>query len=324
LRLRAIPLGGKVVSLEVPDRHGRLGDIVAGYDSLSQYVTGNAFFGAMIGRFGNRIAKGRFVLEGIQYQLPVNNGLHTLHGGAGGFHNVYWELKLLSLPEGEAIELSYLSKDGEEGFPGNLSVRVVYTLTYENDLVIDYTASSDAITIVNLTHHSFFNLSGNGDVLGHELMINADRFCAVDDTLIPTGELREVKDTAFDFRHFRSIGEYIDGDDLQLKYAKGYDHNFVLNGRDGSLAFAAGVREPLSGRTMEVWTTEPGLQFYSGNFLNGSEKGKGGASYSSRSFFCLEAQHFPDAPNHEHFPSTLLRPGEVYRQKTIYRFGVMK
>jgi len=324
--LRAIPLGGKIVSLEVPDKNGQMGDVVTGYDTLAQYIKGNAYFGAMIGRYGNRIAKGKFTLEGKEYQLATNNGANALHGGPNGFHNVDWIFNPKTTPEGEAVEMTYLSKDGEEGYPGNLSVKVTYTLTDKNELVIDYEATTDKTTVVNLTHHSFFNLSGNGDsdILNHELMINADRFTPVDEGLIPTGELKKVAGTPFDFTKPHKIGERIEQDDQQLKYGKGYDHNFVLNKKDNSLTLAAKVTEPTSGRVMEVWTTEPGLQFYSGNFLTGTEKGKKGNKYPFRSSFCLEAQHFPDSPNKKDFPSTVLKPGETYKQKTIYKFDVVK
>ena len=326
LTMKVIPLGGKIVSLHVPDKNGVLGDVVLGYDTIEQYIKGNPYFGAMIGRYGNRIAKGKFTLEGKEYQLATNNGANSLHGGPNGFHNVMWNLKPVTTAEGEALEMTYLSKDGEEGFPGNLSVKVTYTLSDKNELIIDYAATTDKTTILNLTHHSFFNLTGDGskDVLGHEVTIHADRFCPVDSSLIPFGELKKVKGTPFDFTQPHTIGERINKDDQQLKYGKGYDHNWVLNKKDNSLTLAVKVKEPVSGRVMEVWTTEPGMQFYSGNFLDGSDKGKGGVFYPVRSAFCFESQHFPDSPNQNSFPSVELKPGATYTQRTVYKFDVEK
>jgi aldose 1-epimerase len=313
------PFGGKMISLWVPDRNGKLGDVVLGYDSAEQYVQGNPYFGALIGRYGNRIANGKFSLDGKAFQLPINNGRHSLHGGPTGFHNKLWKK---SHVDSTTLLLTYFSKAGEAGYPGNLLVEVTYTLTDFNELMIDYKATSDAPTIVNLTHHSFFNLAGAGvgDVLNHELMIKADRFTPVDEGLIPTGELRPVKGTAFDFTTFKKIGKDIDSPDEQIKNGKGYDHNWVLIKDSNEISLAATVKEPASGRVMEVWTTEPGLQFYSGNFLDGSDIGKGGKKYGYRTAFCLEAQHFPDSPNKPEFPSTVLKPGEVYTQKTAYKF----
>jgi aldose 1-epimerase len=318
--------GGRVVMLQVPDKNGIPGDIVLGYDSLHQYLTGNPYFGALIGRYGNRIAKGKFSLDGKEYLLATNNGANALHGGPRGFHNVLWRAEPGMSGENQTLELTYLSPDGEENYPGTLSVMVKYTLTSNNELVIDYEATTDEATVVNLTHHSFFNLAGegNGNILNHELVLNADRYCPVDAGLIPTGELRPVDGTPFDFRETHRIGERIDGADEQLTFGKGYDHNWVLIKKDSELSLAAKVTEPTSGRVMEVWTTEPGLQFYSGNFLNDTEKGKGGKTYDFRSAFCLEAQHFPDSPNQPGFPSTTLKPGEMYTQKTIYRFSVIE
>jgi aldose 1-epimerase len=327
VKMKVIPLGGRIVSLFVPDKNGNLGDVVTGYDTLDQYIGGDPYFGATIGRYGNRIAKGKFTLDGKEYQLATNNGVNALHGGPGGFHNVYWNIKPSASSEGEAIEMTYLSKDGEEGYPGNLSVKVVYTLSDKNELIIDYTATTDKPTIVNLTNHSYFNLSGikDSEILNHEITINADRFCPVDSTLIPTGELKKVAGTPFDFIKPHKIGERINNtSDEQIKFGKGYDHNYVLNKNDNSLTLAAKVSEPISGRAMEVWTTEPGIQFYSGNFMHGKSKGKDGATYPFRSAFCLETQHFPDSPNKKDFPSTVLRPGETYTQRTIYKFDVTK
>lgn len=318
VKMEVTNYGGRIVSLFVPDKDGKAEDVVLGYDSLRQYLTGNLYFGAMIGRYGNRIAKGKFSLNGKEYQLALNNGANALHGGPRGFHQVYWNV----VPKENSLEMTYRSADGEENYPGNLSVKVTYSLTDKNEVVIDYEATTDAETIVNLTHHSFFNLAGagNGDILDHELTIAAEQFCPVDSGLIPSGELKKVKGTPFDFSSPHKIGERINQLDEQLKYGKGYDHNWVLTKKANELSLAAKVREPKSGRTMEVWTTEPGLQFYSGNFLDGKDVGKGNKAYAYRTAFCLEAQHFPDSPNHANFPTTVLKPGEVYKQKTIYKF----
>lgn len=318
LKATLTPYGGKIISLWVPDRTGKLGDIVLGYDSASQYPTGNPYFGALIGRYGNRIGKGQFMIEGKTYQLAINNGANALHGGPGGFHNVLWTVEETTP---NSISLSYMSADGEEGYPGNLKTRVTYSLTDQNELVIDYEATTDKTTVVNLTHHSFFNLAGEGvgDILNHELQIVADKFTPVDEGLIPTGELKPVAGTAFDFNKPTAIGLRINQDDIQLKYGKGYDHNWVLNREGEGLSLAAVVTEPTSGRVMEVWTTEPGLQFYSGNFLDG-ETGKGGKKYQIRTAFCLETQHFPDSPNKPQFPSTVLDSGKIYKHKTVYKF----
>jgi aldose 1-epimerase len=316
--------GGTIVSLKVPDRSGKLADIVLGYDNVSEYANGKSYFGAIIGRYGNRIAHGKFVLGGVTYTLAKNNGENHLHGGNQGFNKRLWTAKDVSGDAGPALELSYVSKDGEEGYPGNLSVRVVYTLTNHNELKIDYSATTDKSTILNLTNHSYFNLAGeaNGDILQHQIVINADRFTPVDATLIPTGELRKVKGTPFDFSTLTAIGERIDNDDEQLKFGKGYDHNWVVNaGKPGELALAARVYEPKSGRVLEVWTTQPGVQFYTGNFLNADVHGKGGKTYGFRSALCLETQHFPDSPNHPDFPSTVLEPGQQYHSITVYKFS---
>lgn len=314
------PYGGKVISLWIPDRHGNLGDVVLGYDSASMYPSGNPYFGALIGRYGNRIGKGRFSIDGTAYQLATNNGANALHGGPGGFHNVMWTVAETT---SNSITLTYISADGEEGYPGVLTAKVIYTLTDTNELTIDYEATTDKTTVVNLTHHSFFNLAGEGvgDILNHELEIIADAFTPVDDGLIPTGELKPVAGTPFDFNKPTAIGARINQEDVQLKYGKGYDHNWVLKREGDGLSLAAVVTEPTSGRVMEVWTTEPGLQFYSGNFLDGTDAGKGGKKYQFRTAFCLEAQHFPDSPNKPAFPPTVLRPGTVYTQKTSYKFS---
>lgn len=315
--------GGKVMSLWVPDRDGKLGDVVLGYDTAAEYLTGKQYFGAIIGRYANRIAQGKFQLDGKEYQLTKNNGPNSLHGGPEGFHKVLWQVEPIHTKEGEALKLTYTSKAGEEGFPGTLTAEVIYTLTDDNDFVIDYSAVTDQPTVVNFTHHSFFNLAGEGagDVLDHELYINADQITEVDDTLIPTGKLMPVGGTPFDFREMHPIRERIGDKDVQLKIGNGYDHNWVLKKKD-VYSLAAKVREPNSGRVMEVWTTEPGLQFYSSNNLNDTIKGKGEKTYPYRSALCLEAQHFPDSPNHSHFPPTTLRPGDKYIQRTAYKFSV--
>jgi aldose 1-epimerase len=324
LSTRITNYGATVVTLNVPDRSGRLADIVLGYDNVADYLTTAHYFGAIVGRYGNRIANGRFSLAGVEYSLAQNDGSNSLHGGVKGFDKVVWDAQQINSPDGPALELTYLSPDGEEGYPGNLSVKVVYTLTNDNALKIDYTATTDQDTVVNLTHHSYFNLAGHdsGDILGHELTINADRFTPVDKTLIPTGELRPVVGTPFDFTRLAAIGARIDQDEEQLDFGLGYDHNWVLNNSDGSLALAATLAEPTSGRVMEVWTTEPGLQFYGGNFLDGSNIGKGGYAYEHRNGLCLETQHFPDSPNQPDFPSTTLKAGETYTSTTIYKFLV--
>ncbi|HJZ66944.1 MAG TPA: aldose epimerase family protein [Blastocatellia bacterium] len=324
MEARIMTYGGTVVSLKVPDRTGKLGDVVLGYDSLDGYLKNNPYFGSIIGRYGNRIGKAKFSLNGKQYTLPKNNGENTLHGGARSFHTVVWKATESKASDEVALSLSYLSKDGEEGFPGNLSVTVVYTLTNKNELKIEYSATTDKDTVVNLTNHSYFNLAGQGGTLGHELMINANRFTPVDSGLIPTGELRGVKGTPMDFTMPTAIGARIDQQYEQLTFGRGYDHNWVLNSGGGNLDLAARVYEATTGRVMEVYTTEPGLQFYSGNFLDGSVTGKGGQVYNKRYGFCLETQHFPDSPNKPAFPSTVLEPGEKYRSTTIYTFMVRK
>ena len=316
--------GGIVVSLTAPDRAGDLADVVLGYETLAKYIEDNPFFGALVGRYGNRIAKGRFTLGGVEYPLALNDGPNHLHGGLKGFDKVLWQAKSREGDGGPTLELTYLSADGEEGYPGALSVKVVYTLTNDNALRVDYAATTDAPTVVNLTQHSYFNLAGagNGDILGHEMTLHADRFTPVDETLIPTGELRAVAGTPMDFSRPTVIGERIGADDEQIRLGGGYDHNWVLNSDDGSLALAARVREPAGGRVMEVWTTEPGVQFYAGNFLDGSNVGKGGRAYHHRYGLCLETQHFPDSPNQPAFPSTVLEPGQAYSQTTVFKFLV--
>ena len=325
VRARIATYGGVVVSLEVPDRAGRLGDVLLGFDSLQGYLGEHPYFGALIGRYGNRIAQGRFTLDGRAYTLAVNNGPNALHGGLRGFDKRVWAAKPFDAADGPGLELLLLSLDGEEGYPGSLTARVRYTLTDANALRIEYLAVTDAPTVKNLTNHVYFNLkdAGRGTALDHEVEIFADHFTPVDATLIPAGELRPVEGTPFDFRQPVKIGARIDRADEQLGHGGGYDHNFALSRRtrDG-LELAVRVHEPATGRVMEAWTTEPGVQFYTGNFLDGTLDGKGGTRYAKRSAFCLETQHFPDSPNQPAFPSTVLRPGEQYRSATEYRFSV--
>ncbi len=323
MEARIMNYGGILVSLKVPDRQGQLGDVVLGFDGLDRYVKENPYFGALIGRYGNRIAGGKFELEGKTYTLAQNNGPNHLHGGLKGFDKKLWSAESADSPDGPQLILRCVSPDGEEGYPGELRVRVTYTLTDDNALRIDYEATTDKTTIVNLTNHSYFNLKDAGatPILDHVLMIDADRFTPVDETLIPTGELRPVEGTPFDFRQPTPIGARIDADDPQLRFAGGYDHNFVLNRTGEGLTLAARVYEPATGRVMEVLTTEPGIQFYTGNFLDGTLTGKSGVVYQKRSALCLETQHFPDSPNHPQFPSTVLKPGETYRSTTVYKFS---
>ena len=325
--LQVINFGAIVLSLKVPDRNGQLADVTLGCDQLSDYESKTPYFGAVVGRYGNRIAKGQFMLEGQTYTLATNNGPNALHGGLKGFDKVVWQAQAVQASDGPAVEFSYLSKDGEEGYPGSLAVKMVYTLTDKNEFKIQYTATTDKPTVVNITHHSYFNLAGagEGDILGHEMMINADRFTPVDATLIPTGELKPVQGTPMDFTKPMAIGARVNQDDEQLKFGGGYDHNWVINQQQaGELTAAVRVVEPKSGRVLEVLTTEPGVQFYCGNFLDGTLTGKGGKVYKHRYGFCLEPQHFPDTPNHTNFPSCVLQPGQTYTQTTIYRFSTVK
>lgn len=321
LEVKITNYGGKIVSLNVPDRNGKLGDIVLGYKSIDEYLTGNQSFGAVIGRYANRIAKGKFDLNGVTYALAQNNGENHLHGGIKGFRSVVWDVNQI---DDKTLELKYLSKDGEEGYPGNLDVQIVYFLTDENEFRIEYFATTDQPTVINLTSHSFFNLKseGQGDILNHELMIDADYFTPVDEAMIPTGVIKSVKDTPLDFTQPEKIAARINNDCKQLKFGNGYDHNFVLNKTDAELSLAAQVYEAETGRIMEIYTTEPGIQFYSGNFLSGKDVGKTGTAYHFRSAFCLEPQHFPDSPNQPNFPSTILNPGEEYKSVTVYKFSV--
>ncbi len=314
--------GGIVVSLLAPDRDGKLGDIALGYDKLEDYLKATPYFGAIVGRYANRIAKARFSLEGVERKLAANDGKNHLHGGLKGFDKVVWEAAVKSGPDGEALELKYLSKDGEEGYPGNLAVTAVYTLTDAGTLRLELTATSDKTTVCNLTNHSYFNLACGGDILKHELSIPADSITPIDGTLIPDGSFMPVKGTPFDFNVSTPIGARIGQDDPQLNYGLGYDHNWVLRkSKPGELSLAGRVYEPSSGRVLEVFTTEPGVQFYSGNFLDGSNVGKGGKPYLRRSGLCLEPQHFPDTPNKPQFPSAVLRPGESYRSVMEFRLS---
>lgn len=324
--MSVITYGGTVVSLKMPDKDGEYGDVVLGFDSLADYERQTSFIGSLIGRYGNRIANGKFSLDGKEFTLAKNNGENHLHGGVKGFDRVVWSATPFIDAAGAHLSLTYQSKDGEEGYPGNLNVTVVYSLTVKNELKIVYSATTDKATVVNLTHHSYFNLAGAGEstILDHELVLAASRFTPTNPGSIPIGELRSVVGTQFDFRTPQRIGNRINDDVEQLKFGQGYDHNWVLDKKDNSLALAATVFEPTSGRVMEVHTTEPGIQFYSGNFLDGAIKGKSGQSYPRRSGFCLEAQHFPDSPNQPKFPSTVLRPGRKYSQTTIYKFSVRR
>jgi len=313
-----INYGATLVSLEAPDRHGRLGDITLGFDTLDGYVQRNSpYFGCIVGRCANRIAHGRFHLDGREYRLATNNGAHHLHGGRKGFDKAYWQAETAD-GKNPSVKFTRLSPDGEEGYPGNLAVAVAYTLTDDNELIIDYTATTDKPTPVNLTNHSYFNLAGSGDILGHELMIPSTQFVPVNDTLIPTGEIKPVAGTPMDFTRPTPIGRRID----QVKAdPRGYDHTFVLDGTGNELKLAARVRDPQSGRVLEVHTTEPGVQFYTGNFLNGAIAGKHGYAYPQHGGFCLETQHFPDSVNQPAFPSIILRPGQTYKQKTMFCIG---
>jgi aldose 1-epimerase len=324
LEVRVINLGGIITSLRVPDKNGKLDDIVLGFDNLDGYLENKPYFGAIIGRYANRIANGKFTLDGHEYTLAKNNGSNSLHGGLKGFNKVIWQAEPFRNHQGMGVTLSYTSKDGEEGYPGNLRVKVTYTLTEKNELAIDYEATTDKATPVNLTQHTYFNLAGegSGDVLAHELRLNADRFTPIDKNLIPTGEIRSVKGTPLDFTQPATIGARINDPYDQLVIAHGYDHNFVVTGKDDSLQFAARVREPKSGRVLEAYTTEPGIQLYSANFLDGSVIGKHGHAYKQREAFCLETQHFPDSPNHPDFPSTILRPGNTFHSRTVFKFSV--
>ena len=325
LELRTMAYGATIVSLRVPDRAGRLDDVVLGFDTGEAYVAQNSpYFGALVGRYANRIAGGRFTLDGHTYQLVTNDGPNQLHGGLEGFDKAVWRAEPFERGAIAGITFTHVSADGDQGYPGTLTATVTYTLTPSNELVVDYEASAGRATPVNLTQHTYFNLAGqgSGDILDHVVSIDADRFTPVDATLIPTGQLAAVDGTPFDFRRSTRVGAHIDANDEQLRFGAGYDHNWVLNRAGGGLVHAARVEDPKTGRTLDVSTTEPGVQFYSGNQLNGSVTGKNGCRYPRRSGLCLETQHFPDSPNHDNFPATIVRPGARYTSKTVFAFGV--
>jgi len=326
MEVRFIAYGGAIVSIRVPDRNGSFADVTPGFDSPDDYALDGRFFGALIGRYANRIAGAQFMLDGRRYVLPPNEGVNQLHGGPHGFHRVTWNVRPMGTRKA-AAELRHRSKDGDQGFPGTLDVRVTYDVTDDNELVVDYHATTDVPTPVNLTQHTYFNLAGHdaGDILEHELTLNASHFSPVDAALLPAGSMQSVAGTPFDFKTPRRIGERIDHNDEQLAVGHGYDHNFVLDrAADGELAFAARVCEPRSGRVMEIFTTEPGIQFYSGSGVGADRAGKNGHVYARNAAFALEPQHFPDSPNHPEFPSTILRPGDEYRSRTVYRFSTTR
>jgi aldose 1-epimerase len=322
IEVRIITYGGIIVSLRTPDRDGNFDDIVLGFDSLEGYLSKHPFFGTLVGRYANRISKGRFTLDGVEYKLARNNGENHLHGGIKGFDKVVWRDRPLEVDDGVGIVLEYTSVDGEEGYPGTLDVQVTYTLNEDNELICDYRATTDRATPINLTQHSYFNLAGQGtgNVLRQLLELNAAAFTPIDAELIPTGEIRPVEGTPFDFRTETPIGARINSPEEQIQLGGGYDHNFILNQTGKGPSLAARVREPMSGRVMEVYTTEPGVQLYTGNFLDGTLTGKGGRVYQHRFGFCLETQHFPDSPNRPEFPSTILRPDETFQSRTVFKF----
>lgn len=326
MKVKITTIGGAVTEMWAPDKNGMLQDVTLGYDNAAGYENDNLYLGFLIGRYANRIGKAKFSLDGIEYQLFANDGPNLLHGGKMGFHRALWTAELKQDSDSVSVLLSYLSKDGEQGFPGNVKVTVTYTLTNDNELQMIYSAETDKTTVINLTNHAYFNLAGAGerDILDHILTINADGFTPVDNTLITTGEIRKVTNTPFDFTKPEKIGARINNADEQLKIAGGYDHNWVLNKKDNELSLAAKVVEPESGRVLEVLTTEPGIQMYSGNFLDGKVTGKRGKVYKHRYGFCLETQHFPDSPNKPAFPSVVLKPGEKFASKTIYKFSTIK
>ncbi len=326
VEVRVLDYGGILQSIRTPDRNGKFADVVLGFDTLAKYVKDSPYFGAIVGRFANRIARGRFTLDGKTYTLAINNGVNALHGGLVGFDKVVWKAEALTNPSSVGVLLTHTSPDGDQGYPGTLKVRVTYALNNSNELVIGYAATTDKPTIINLTNHSYFNLAGagNGDVLRHIVSIDADSITPIDSTMIPTGKFEAVAGTPFDFRAPTAIGLHIHDDNQQLAFAGGYDHNFVLNRKDTTgLIHAARVVEPTTGRTLDVYTTEPGIQFYTGNFLDGSFAGIGGV-YKNRYGFTLETQHFPDSPNHPNFPSVVLRPGQEFHSETVFRFGAEK
>jgi len=314
--------GGIITALNVPDKDGNFEDVVLGFYTLEEYIKKSPHFGCLVGRYGNRIAEGKFTLDGVEYQMAVNNGPNHLHGGVVGFDKKVWTPEMLTEENGSALKLTYLSPDGEENYPGNLNVEAVYRLNDDNELILTFIATTDKKTVLNLTHHSYFNLKGhgNGDILDHEIQFNSAEFVAIDSTSIPLGPLMNVSNTPFNFLQPKPIGQDIEAEDEQIRNGGGYDHSFVVDGYNEELKLACTVRERTSGRIMEVWTTEPAVQFYTGNFLDGSIKGKDGKVYNKRYGFCLEAQHYPDSPNHPEYPTTVLDPGEVYDQTTIYKF----
>jgi len=334
VEMDVITYGGRIISLKVPDKNGKIENVVLGYNSLEDYLNdSDPFFGALIGRYGNRIAKGKFTLNGTEYTLATNNGENHLHGGVLGFDRVVWNVEPLESEKGPSLKLSYLSKDGEEGYPGNLNVKegypgnlnviVVYALTNDNVFEVYYEATTDKATVVNLTQHAYFNLSGDftKPILDHELTINADKYLPVDATLIPTGELADVTNTPFNFRTAKRVGKQIEADNDQLKKGLGYDHCWILNNQNNGMRFAASAYQPESGILLEIYTDEPGIQFYSGNFLDGTLPMPNGGTYAHRTGFCLETQHYPDSPNQRNFPSTVLNPGETYKTTTSFKFS---
>ncbi len=318
--------GASLVSIVVPDKNGKFADVIAGFDSLSGYINDNSFIGVTVGRYANRIGKGKFKIDGHEYQLTINDGNNHLHGGRKGFHKLVWNSEIVSDDTGSCVVMKLHSPDGYEGFPGNVDVEVKFSLTDNNDLIIEYTGTTDKPTILNLTNHAYYNLSGNFEntILNHVLSINADNFTPIDSELIPTGEIATVENTPMDFRKPTVIGSKINVDYIQLKYGKGYDHNWALNEYNWKVRKAVTVTDPQSGRLLEIYTDQPGIQFYSGNFLNGTVAGKGGIKYNYRTALCLEPQFFPDSPNKENFASPFFKPGDIYRQKTVYHFGIKK
>ncbi|WP_053975826.1 aldose epimerase family protein [Mangrovimonas xylaniphaga] len=323
VEMQVITYGGRITSLKVPNKQGAFENVILGFDKLEDYLADNPFFGALIGRYGNRIAKGKFTLDDKEYTLATNDGPNHLHGGVDGFDRVVWKAEAIEGEEDSTLRLNYLSKNGEEGYPGDLNVTVTYVLTKDNELKVSYKATTNKTTVVNLTQHSYFNLSGDfsKSILDHEVVLDADAFLPVDATLIPTGEIRSVEGTPFDFRTVKTIGKDIEADNEQLTLGKGYDHCWILNGEAGSLRKVGSAFDATSGRFMEVFTDEPGMQFYTGNFLDGTLPMPNGGTYGHRTGFCLETQHYPDSPNQPEFPSTVLQPKETYTTTTIYKFS---
>ena len=323
MEVSVISYGGIITSWKAKGRDGKYEDVVLGFDNLRDYENKSPYFGALIGRYGNRIKEGKFSLDGVEYNLAKNNGENHLHGGVEGFDKVIWDVEEEEDESSASLILRYKSIDKEEGYPGNLDIKVTYTLTNEDELKVRYEAETDKKTIVNLTQHSYFNLSSglSTDVLAHEITIDADYFLPVDKTLIPTGELRDVGQTPFDFREYKAVGDDIDLQDTQLTYGNGYDHCWVLNNQDEGVRFVASAFDPLSGRLLEVFSDQPGIQFYSGNFLDGTLKSREGGNYGFRSGFCLETQHYPNSPNQQSFPSVILNPGDKYDTETIFKFS---